>query len=233
MQVLKKLVGYFSVTERILWTVSVLLITASFLIFDRSSYLTLIASLIGVSSLIFSAKGNPVGEFLMIIFSVIYGIISFGFAYYGEMLTYLGMTLPMSALALVAWLKNPFGESRTEVRVNKIRKKEWVFMLFLTAAVTVVFYFVLKYFNTANLMPSTFSVTTSFAAVYLTFRRSEYFALVYAMNDAVLIILWILAAAHNISYMSVVICFTAFLVNDTYGFISWRKMRKRQSLTEI
>lgn len=70
--------------------------------------MTLIASLIGVPSLIFCAKGNPVGQILMIVFSILYGIISYGFAYYGEMITYLGMTLPMAVFSLVSWLRNPY-----------------------------------------------------------------------------------------------------------------------------
>ena len=77
-------------------------------------------------------------------------------------------------------------------------------------------------------MPSALSVTTSFLAVYLTFRRSPYFALAYAANDVVLILLWILASAEEIRYLSVVVCFVAFLFNDLYGFINWRKMKKKQ-----
>ena len=65
-------------------------------------------------------------------------------------------------------------------------------------------------------------------AVYLTFRRSPYFALAYAMNDIVLIVLWVLASVLDIRYISVVVCFVAFLFNDIYGFISWHRMKKRQ-----
>lgn len=90
------------------------------------------------------------------------------------------------------------------------------------------FYFILDHFETANILPSTLSVTTSFIAVYLTFRRNPYFALAYAANDIVLIFLWCLAAIHDIGYLSVVICFLIFLVNDIYGFVSWRKMELRQ-----
>ena len=106
-------------------------------------------------------------------------------------------------------------------------------MYALTAIVTVIFYFILKYFNTANMIPSTLSVTTSFIAVCLTFRRSPYFALAYAANDVVLIVLWILAAKENISYLSVIICFVMFLVNDLYGFVSWKRMEKRQMKADI
>ncbi len=43
----------------------------------------------------------------MIIFSLLYGIISYTFSYYGEMITYLGMTMPMAVFALISWLRNP------------------------------------------------------------------------------------------------------------------------------
>ena len=205
-----RIVNYFSKQEIGLWGCSVLLIAISFCAFDRTNYLTLCASLIGVTSLIFNAKGNPFGQFLMIIFSLLYGIISYTFAYYGEMVTYLGMTMPMAAFALVSWLRNPFQGNRSEVEVNRLAKKEIHFMWILTAVVTVIFYYILSYFHTANMLPSVLSVTTSFVAVYLTFRRSPYFALAYASNDIILIILWTLASFEDIRYISVVVCFVAF-----------------------
>lgn len=219
---------YFTKAELTLWGASAMLILLSFLIFDRVNYMTLVASLIGVTSLIFNAKGNPIGQALMIIFSLLYGIISYRFSYYGEMVTYLGMTAPMALFALISWLRNPYKGNKAEVAVNRISAGEWVLMLILSAFVTVVFYFILDYFGTANMLPSTLSVTTSFIAVYLTFRRSPYFALAYAANDIVLIVLWIWASAYDISYLSVTICFVLFLVNDIYGYINWRKMERRQ-----
>jgi len=224
---------YFTKTDRILWTVSTAAIIGSFLLFDRVNYLTLSASLLGVTSLIFNAKGNPFGQLLMVIFSILYGIISYTFHYYGEMVTYLGMTAPMALFALISWLRNPFQGNKAQVAVNRISRRELWLMLLLSAAVTVLLYFVLVYFHTANILPSTLSVTTSFMAVYLTFRRSPYFAVAYAANDLILILLWALAAAENATYLSVMICFVMFLVNDIYGFISWQKMEQRQRRTEM
>ena len=226
--IMKKILNYFSKLEITLWSASVFLIIASFIAFDRTNYLTLIASIIGVTSLIFNAKGNPFGQLLMVVFSLLYGIISYTFAYYGEMITYLGMTMPMAVFALISWLRNPYKGNKAEVAVNSIKSSESIFMWFLTAVVTLIFYYILEYFNTANIVPSTLSVTTSFVAVYLTFRRSPYFALAYATNDIVLIVLWVLASILDIRYISVVVCFVAFLFNDIYGFISWQRMKKRQ-----
>ena len=225
---MNKFKTYFTKAELFLWLGSMAVIVTAFCFFDRESYLTLLASLIGVTSLIFAAKGNPVSQVLMIVFSILYGIISYSFAYYGEMITYLGMTMPMSVCALVSWLRHPYEGKKAEVEVNRIGKKDILSMTLLTTMVTILFYFILKAFATANLLPSTVSVTTSFLAVYLTYRRSPYYALAYAANDVVLILLWVLASMQETRYLSVVVCFVAFLANDLYGFISWRKMEKRQ-----
>ena len=225
---MKKLTTYFSQGELTLWGSSAGLILVSFFLFDRVNFMTLAASLIGTTSLIFNAKGNPVGQALMIVFSLLYGVISYTFSYFGEMITYLGMTSPMALFALISWLRNPYNGNHAEVAVNRLENKELVLMYVLTAVVTWGFYFILDYFDTANMIPSTLSVTTSFIAVYLTFRRSPYFALAYAANDVVLIVMWTMAAAEDISYLSVVICFAMFFVNDLYGFVSWKRMEKRQ-----
>ena len=228
---MKKLTTYFTKGELTLWGSSAGLILVSFFLFDRVNFMTLAASLIGTTSLIFNAKGNPIGQALMIVFSLLYGVISYTFSYFGEMITYLGMTGPMALFAFVSWLRNPYNGNRAEVAVNRLKKRELAFLYVLTALVTVGFYFILDYFDTANMIPSTLSVTTSFIAVYLTFRRSPYFALAYAANDVVLIVLWTLAAVEDISYLSVIICFMMFLVNDLYGFVSWKRMEKRQMAT--
>ncbi len=219
---------YFTKVEKWLWLLSVGCITASFLLFDRNHYLTWIASLVGTSSLIFNAKGNPFGQILMILFSLLYGIISYSCAYYGEMITYLGMTAPMALFALISWLKHPYQGNRAEVQVQHLQKRELGWISLAAVVITGIFYWILKVFHTANIIPSTVSVTTSFAAVYLTYRRSAYFALAYAANDIVLVLLWALASRDDSAYISVLVCFLVFLVNDIYGFISWHRMQKRQ-----
>lgn len=227
-EIMRNILRYFSRGEWLLWGLSTAAVVISFVVFDRESWLTLAASLIGVTSLIFAAKGHPAAQAMAIIFAVMYGIISWQFTYYGEMITYVFMSLPMAAFSLVSWLRNP-SDNKNEVKVNHLSGREYIFMGALAAVVTVVFFFVLRYFNTANLIPSTISVTTSFIAVYFVFRRSPLYAVAYASNDLVLIVLWTLAAMEDIRYMSVLVCFSAFLVNDLYGFVNWQRMARRQA----
>ena len=83
---MKKLLRYFTLSEKVLWSSSVALILLSFVVFDRENYFNLASSLIGITSLIFCAKGNPIGQVMMIVFCIVYGIISYSFSYWGEMI---------------------------------------------------------------------------------------------------------------------------------------------------
>lgn len=228
MNYIKKFINYFTKFELALWLSSLGLILITFFAFQDNDYMKLCASIIGATALILHAKGNPIAQIFMITFCILYGIISYSCAYYGEMITYLGMSMPMAIFALVSWLKNPFNGKKSEVRINSVTKREYLFAFVLATIVTISFYFILSALNTANLIVSTLSVATSFLACYLTFRRSPFYALFYALNDVVLITLWIMVAITDISYLSVIICFIVFLVNDLYGFFSWLKIKSRQ-----
>ena len=227
---IKQSIKELTMLEWLLWIYSILVITVSFMFLKDRSYMTLAASLIGVTALIFVAKGDVLGQVRTVVFSVFYAVISVSFKYYGEMITYMFMTAPMAVLAVISWLRNPY--SRTEVKVNQLGKGEWLLLAALTAAVTAVFYFILAALGNANLSVSTLSIATSFLASYLTFRRSPFYALAYAANDLVLIVLWIMASIKDMNYFPMIMCFVMFFANDMYGFINWSEIKKRQSKNE-
>lgn len=213
--------------EWLLWIVSVIVVTGSFLMTKDFNWLTLIASLVGVTALIFVAKGDVSGQVLTVIFSILYAIISCQYRYWGEMITYLGMTMPIAIMSVISWLRHPYQDT-AEVEVSRLNKIQRIGLVSLTIIVTFIFYFILEFFNTNNLLVSTISIATSFSASYLMLFRSPWYALAYAGNDIVLILLWILATIQDFSFLPMILCFTMFLLNDVYGFVNWRKMRDRQ-----
>lgn len=222
----------FTGFEWALWIGSVAVTVAAFLLTGNTQYYYLFGSVLGATALILVSKGNVAGQILVVFFSIFYAAVSYRLRYFGEMITYLGMSLPIAVVAVVTWLKNPFRGNKTEVTVNHISASEYVLLVLGGIAVTVAFYFILRALNTANLILSTVSVFTSFLAAYLTMRRSPFYAIGYAMNDVVLILLWVLAAMQSAEYLSMVICFFVFLANDLYGFVNWLKIRKRQAAAQ-
>ncbi len=208
---------------------SLITIVVSFAMLTHRDPLALVASLVGATALIFTAKGLPLGQILIIVFAALYGWISINNRYWGEFMTYVGMSLPMAVVSLVTWLKNPYEKGKGEVKVATLTSKNIAILAVATAIVTVVFRFILKAFDTPELFWSTVSITTSFLAAGLTYLRSPYYALFYSMNDCVLIVLWIMATVKLPSNFPMIICFVVFLVNDLYGFISWQRRRKIQA----
>ena len=208
--------------EWALWMVSLCILVLSNLLSGNIDLLTLVAVCVGATSLIFAAKGNVWAQILMILFSILYGIISWRFRYWGEMITYLGMTMPMAIWSTITWLKHP-SENGKDVAIQKLNVKHVTGLSIFGVIVTVVFYMILRALDTPNIGFSTISITTSFLAAALTMLRSSYYAMGYAANDIVLIILWLMAAMENPAYIPVVVNFVIFFFNDMYGFVSWKK----------
>ena len=213
--------------EKILWITSSIVVTVCYFLAPTGNILSLIASLFGAAALIFSAKGYVAGQAFAVVFAVLYGIISWEVQYYGEMITYLGMSAPIALISIFSWLRHPYKKS-AEVTVSRLRKKHVIGLALLAVGVTTAFYFILGALDTANLPVSTLSVTTSFVAAALLQMRSPYYAIAYAVNDIVLITLWSLVIFEDSAAIPMIVCFLMFLVNDFYGFYNWRRMQKRQ-----
>ena len=214
--------------ERGLWIASLLAVCGSYFLVPKGDLWSTLASAIGVTALIFVAKGYVLGQVLTVVFAVFYGVVSWEQRYYGEMITYLCMTAPMAVCAIVSWLRHPYQDTK-EVKVHKLTKAQALVLWPAALGVTGVFYLILRALGNANLIVSTLSITTSFIPSYLTYFRSPYYALGYAANDLVLIILWSISAAADPSYLPMVACFVMFLANDLYGYFNWKRMQRRQS----
>jgi nicotinamide mononucleotide transporter PnuC len=226
---MRKILKYFSIFEWILWLGSIIAVVIFFIVLKNPEWLYLVTTITGITSLIFLSKGNLVGLILSTIFSVFYVIVAINYRYYSEIITYSFMTLPITILSLIQWIKNPFKGNKSEVQVARLEKDTYVNIVVAGAAISIIFYFVLTWLNTPNLIFSTISIFTSFVASYLSLKRSPFYALAYAVNDIVLIVLWSLATVKDLSYLAIVICFASFFANDIYGFFNWNRMLKRQS----
>ncbi len=221
-----KSIKKLSLFEVILWLSSlVILMVANIL--TGANILVLIATLFGATALIFIAKGLPLGPILSMIYGSIYMFVAYDFGYYGEIAVFLLLSLPTAIYTLNTWLKHPYDESK-EVKISRLNKKTLLFTIMCAFVISIGFYFILGLLNTENLWVSVFSVFTAMIAALLMIYRVPYYAIAYALNDIVLITLWVLASLTSITYIPVVICYVIFLINDLYAFTAWMKRRKLQ-----
>lgn len=109
---------------------------------------------------------------------------------------------------------------------------EWIFCAIIIAVLTVGFYFLLAKLNTDNLIVSTMSLVPSLAATYCILRRSEYYSIC-LFNDIYMVILWGFKLSNGLEALPNVIAFSFFIINDSYSFINWQKVKKRQNFTNF
>lgn len=220
---------YFTKKEWIIWLSSLLLLSIVFLLLPEKNIISYIASLIGATALIFTAKANPFGNILFIVFSILYAYNSFLLAYYGEVFNFLCINTVLSFCSFVSWIKNLDGYNRQETKINNTNIKSFAVNGLVSVFATLIMYFILKYFGTSNLIMSTFSVATNFMASLLMIQRSKYFSLAYAFNDVVVIFIWLLASFDNVANLTTAIYFFVTLINDIYIYINWKKIEKSQN----
>ena len=173
------------------------------------------------------AKGKYACYIIGIISTFFYAFVSYNNSYYGEVIIAMCCTLPLMIVGLVNWLKHQ--DNTNTVVIKEISKKELIIVLFSQAIMFIGYYYLLKVFNTNNLLVSTFSIVASIIATYLTARRSEYGFVGFIINDIILITLWSIPVISGIcNLIPVLLCPVLLLINDIYGVYNWKKIKNKQ-----
>ena len=173
------------------------------------------------------AKGKYACYIIGIISTFFYAFVSYNNSYYGEVIIAMCCTLPLMIVGLVNWLKHQ--DNTNTVVIKEISKKELIIVLLSQAVMFIGYYYLLKIFNTNNLLVSTFSIVASIIATYLTARRSEYGFVGFIINDIIIITLWsIPVIGGNTNLIPVLLCPVLLLINDIYGVYNWKKIKNKQ-----
>lgn len=226
---MKKVLKNWNIFETLFLIISLIILILCFILSQDKNIFSLIASILGIITVLCGAKGLVVAPMINIIYNIIYIALSISQRYYGEVLIYIFLMIPLNIITIISWLKNKSKENKDIVKVNILSKKEYFYIITITILITIGFYFLLKALNTNELLVSTISLTDTLLASYLMLRRSSNYAIAYIVNDIVLITLWGLSIKNSgTTYLPIVISFIIFLFNDIYGLINWKKMEKNQ-----
>lgn len=173
------------------------------------------------------AKGKYACYIIGILSTFFYAYVSYTNNYFGEVIISMCCTLPLIIVGLVNWIKHQ--DDTNTVVIKDIGKKELIIVLMSQIILFSVYYYLLKMFNTNNVLVSTFSIVASLIATYLTAKRSEYGFIGFIINDLILILLWgIPVLTGNLSIIPVVLCPILLLINDIYGAYNWRRIKLEQ-----
>lgn len=229
---MKKILRYFTPFEWSLWLICVSAILIVFFVTGSTDYLQLCCAIFGVTSLAFMNKASFFGPILLLAATFFYAYVSYQVAYYGELVISLALMAPLEIVSIVSWLTHRYGKKGEQVQINHVNGMEIVFAVLGSALLSFGFYFLLRHWNTNNLLVSTLSIFTSALGAYFQIRRSRLYALSYGANDLILILLWTLMCLEDIHFLPMVVYSVSFLANDIYGFINWTRIQRRQKQKE-
>jgi len=197
----------------------------------NSHMLEIILSIIMPVSSILAAKGRIESRFLALAIGVLYIVVTYWASLYGEVIIVALVFMPIKAYGLLNWLRNRSKKSGSEniIVISKTGGREVVIVLVVHALLAVGLYFLLDAFNTAFLVVSTLSATINAMGTWFLARRSVLAFPVYLILDFVQLALWLLVVlGGDTNAMVLVSSMAIFAVVDTYGWIAWSRLRKRQ-----
>ena len=205
-----------------------LIIVVSLGIIFKSSPIIIITNILSVTSMLFITKGSFIGTILQILCAVMYAVVSFTSQYYGEVICSVALTIPLTIVSAITWIKNR-NKGTTVIKVNKITIREWLIMIATMIVAFIGVFFLLRAFNTANLVVSTISLTLGIYANYLLMRRCEYNFIIYCINNVVCITLWLLLVIKDVSYIPLVVNYCMLFIYNIIGLINWFKLKNKQT----
>ena len=208
--------------EKILLFGSILFISLTGLVFHADLLATL-CSILGVITVLLLAKGNNYVNVLGVLISILYSIVSYRNKYYGEILIYIFLMMPMYTIGIFTWLRHK-NKDTDSVEINTISKREWILTLLVSCIIFVGIYNLLKAFNTNALYLSSISVLFNLYAIYLQVRRSRFSFCFYLVTDILLLALWIIPVINgNYVFIPLILNPIINFISDSYGLYNWRR----------
>lgn len=227
MSKLKKFFADWTMFEKCWLALSSTLIVVLSLIWG-DSVLAIFSSLAGIISVVLCAKGKIENYAFGLFQAVTYAYICFQSHIYGEVM-YNILMVPMIIIGIISWKKNMEADS-TEVKARNLTAKGWVIMILGSVAAVAGYSMILNMLGGNYALVDSASTTLSVIATILMLARYSEQWVMWIVVNIVSVVLWVMALVQgDSSAVTMLVMWTAYLFNSTYGYINWRKMAKQQS----
>lgn len=190
----------------------------------------LISSLAGMLCVVLVAKGKISNYYFGIIQSATYAYISYTYGLYGEAMLNALFYLPIQFIGIYLWNKNKVSASTKgeDIVAKRMTINNWSLFVVLTIAFSVLYAFLLAKIGGKQVHIDSFAVVLSIGAQILMLKRYAEQWIIWIIVNVLSIVLWFNALQEGGNDYTVLVMWTAFLVNSIYGYFNWLKMVKIQ-----
>ncbi len=224
----KKFLNGWNTFEKV-WLLSFTAVNIFLFFAWHDTWIGLTASLTGMLCVVLTAKGKISSFYFGLINIFAYSYVAFSSKYYGDVILNLGYFLPMTFVGIYYWNKNLNNdESTKEVLVRKLRWRDKVIWFIVSLAVLYIFGLLLQLVK--GTLPFVDSTTTVFSIVATILLNKRYVDqwFYWILVDIWSIVMWVFIFIRDGNQISMLVMWSAFLVNALYGYYNWNKMEKKQ-----
>lgn len=198
----------------------------------EDSLIGLISSISGMLCVVLVAKGKISNYYFGIVQTATYAYIAYGYGLYGEAMLNGLFYFPVQFIGIYLWSKNKtkHGVKGEDVSVKSLTKSGWVTTMVTIMIFTIAYGFFLKYLGGNNVWTDSATNVLSVTAQILMLKRFAEQWLLWIAVNVLSIFLWLSALiSQGGNDFSMLVMWSAFLVNSIYGYINWRKLYRKQS----
>jgi nicotinamide mononucleotide transporter len=225
-----KLKSYFkdwNTFEKI-WLLAFTAINIGLFIAWDDTWIGLTASITGMLCVVLTAKGKISSFYWGLVNIFAYSYVAFKSAYYGDVGLNILYFLPMTFVGIYYWNKNLRKDDGSKtVLVRSLTWKQKIFWFSVSLIVLYLFGLFLRMINgTLPFIDSTTTVFSIIATILLNKRYVDQW-FYWIMVDIWSIVMWAYIFVRDGNQISMLVMWTAFLVNAVYGYYNWRKLAKK------
>jgi nicotinamide mononucleotide transporter len=196
------------------------------------SLIGLISSITGMLCVVLVAKGKISNYYFGIVQTLTYAYIAYGYGLYGEVMLNALFYFPVQFIGIYLWKQNKteHGVKGEDIKVNRLTNTGWIYTMVSILILTIGYGFFLKYLGGNNVWTDSATNVLSIAAQILMLKRFAEQWILWISVNVLSIFLWLSALlSQGGNDFSMLVMWSAFLVNSLYGYINWRKLYVKQN----
>ncbi|MEH7009573.1 nicotinamide riboside transporter PnuC [Neobacillus niacini] len=195
------------------------------------SLVGLISSITGMLCVVLVAKGKIANYYFGIVQTLTYAYIAYGYGLYGEVMLNALFYFPVQFIGIYMWKRNKteHGVKGVDVTVKSLTNRGWLYTILSILILTIGYGFFLKYLGGNIVWTDSATNVLSIAAQILMLKRYTEQWILWISVNILSIFLWVTAlVTQGGNDISMLVMWSAFLVNSIYGYVNWRKISIKQ-----
>ncbi len=210
----------------VVWLITACAIIVALSIYWQDTWMGILSATTGAACVICTGKGKLSAYVFGLVNSVLYAIISYQAALYGETMLNALYYVPMQFVGFYTWSRHMNTETNEVIKKNM----KWTGRLMMTAFIlagTIGYGLLLRAMGDAMPFVDAFTTVTSVAAMLISVKMFAEQWWIWVVVDIVSVYMWFQSFLQGQEYIATFIMWLVYLVNAVIMLVKWEREAKR------